>query len=200
MPDQYFTRKPRARHRRARGTIRVRGIAFDVDTDASVFSREGLDRGTQLLIEALELGRGESLLDLGCGYGPIGIAAAKLEPTLAVVMTDVNERAVDLARRNVAANGVRADVRLGDLYEPVRGLSFDHVACNPPIRAGKTVVLGIVRGAREHLEDGGRLWIVARTRQGAGSIRDAMRETFRNAEIVRRGSGYKVLRSERRTD
>jgi len=108
----------------------------------------------------------------------------------------VNERAVALARKNVAANGVgNAEVRLGSLYEPVAELAFNHILSNPPIRAGRGVVDRIVAEAATHLLDGGRLWLVARTRQGADSLRRRMADAFGTAEIVKRGSGFKVLRA-----
>jgi len=113
-----------------------------------------------------------------------------------VVLTDVNERAVALANANVNANGIRnAEVRTGDLYEPVADLAFDHILANPPIRAGRVIVDRIVVDAPPRLVEGGNLWLVARTRQGADSIRTRMAKAFGNATIVKRGSGFKVLRS-----
>ncbi len=177
----------------------MRGLHLRLATDAGVFSRGHLDRGTELLLEALELGPCEAILDLGCGTGVLGIAAAKLSEGGHVVLTDVNERAVGLARANLRANGVgNAEVRAGSLYEPVSSLAFDHILCNPPIRAGRAVVDRIISEAPGHLLDGGRLWLVARTRQGANAIRERMARAFGNAEVVRRGSGYKVLRSTKR--
>ncbi|MGQ0797086.1 MAG: class I SAM-dependent methyltransferase, partial [Methanobacteriota archaeon] len=161
-----------------------------------VFSRGRLDRGTELLIEALEVGPCETILDLGCGYGAIGVVAARLADGGHAVLTDVNERALGLARKNLEANRVtNAEVRAGDLYDPVASLRFDHILCNPPIRAGRAVVDRIVQDAPSHLLDGGRLWLVARTKQGAEAIRKRMARTFGTAEVVRRGSGYKVLRA-----
>ena len=175
-------------------SVVVHGLPLTLQTDAGVFSRGSLDRGTELLIEALDLGPCELILDLGCGYGAIGIAASRLSDGGHVVLTDVNERAVRLARENLRANRVtNAEVRAGDLYEPVAGMAFDHIVCNPPIRAGRAVVDRIVSEAPAHLLDGGRLWLVARTRQGADAIRTRMANAFGHAEIVRRGSGYKVL-------
>lgn len=177
-------------------TVAARGLELRLATDAGVFSRGGLDRGTELLLKALELGPCESVLDLGCGYGALGIAAAKLSQGGRVVLTDVNERAAGLAKSNLRENQVaNAEVRVGDLYEAVPGLAFDHIVCNPPIRAGRAVVDRIISEAPAHLLDGGHLWLVARTRQGADAIRGRMAQAFGNAEIVRRGSGYKVLRS-----
>ena len=94
-------------------------------------------------------------------------------------------------------NGVKADVREGALYAPVEGLAFDHIASNPPIRAGKAVVHGIVDGAPAHLLDGGSVWLVARTAQGAPSLMRKMEDVFGNAEVVARGGGFRVLRSAR---
>lgn len=196
MGEHYSTPRPHSRHRAAEVSVSVRGLTLRLRTDAGVFSRGGLDRGTELLIEALDLRSGELVLDLGCGTGAIGIAAAKLSEGGHVVLTDINERAVRLAWDNVRSNGVaNAEVRQGDLYGPVADLAFDHIASNPPLRAGRAVVDRIVSEAPAHLLDGGHLWLVARTRQGAESLQGRMAEAFGRAEIVKRGSGYKVLRS-----
>src|SRR5439155_7690288 len=194
MGEQYFERRPRSTHRLGRFEVTVRGHPFTFQTDAGVFSGRGLDRGTELLLAALEVGPCESILDLVCGYGTLGIVAARLSEGRHVILTDVNERAVALAKTNVAANEIaNAEVRLGDLYEPVRDMAFDHIVCNPPIRAGRVVVDRIVTEAPMHLLEGGKLWFVARTRQGADSLRERMAACFGSAEIVGRGSGYKVL-------
>jgi 16S rRNA (guanine1207-N2)-methyltransferase len=196
MGGQYFEKRPASRQRPARVSVTIRGRLFTFQTDAGVFSREGLDRGTELLLEAIEVGPCETMLDLGCGYGVIGIVAAHLSEGGHVILTDVNERAAALARANLAANGIRnAEVRIGDVYAPVDDLVFDHILCNPPIRAGREIVDRIIAEAPSHLLDGGSLWLVARTRQGADAIRLRMTKAFDSADVVKRGSGYKVLRS-----
>jgi len=196
MGEQYFAKRPASRQRPAEIHTIIRGHTFTFRTDAGVFSRGELDRGTQLLIDALDIGACETILDLGCGYGAIGIVAASLSEGGRAFLTDVNERAVSLARKNIAANGIaNAEVRLGPTYEPVSGMLFDKIVCNPPIRAGRTVVDEIITGAPGHLLGQGSLWLVARTRQGADSIRSRMSAAFGNAEIVKRGSGFKVIRS-----
>lgn len=196
MGEHYSSARPTSRRRPAEVSVTVRGLRLTLRTDAGVFSRGSLDRGTELLIEALALGPCELVLDLGCGYGAIGIAAAKLSSGGHVVLTDVNQRAARLAEANLRANGVaNAEVRVGNLYEPVAGMAFDHIVCNPPLRAGRAVVDRIVAEAPAHLLEGGKLWLVARTRQGADALRGRMGRALGGAEIVRRGSGYKVLRS-----
>ena len=196
MGGQYFEKRPASARRPARITVTIRGRPFLFQTDAGVFSREGLDRGTELLLEAIEVGPCESILDLGCGYGVIGIVAAHLSEGGHVILTDVNERAAALARANLVANGTRnAEVRIGDVYAPIDDLVFDHILCNPPIRAGRVIVDRIIAEAPSHLLDGGSLWLVARTRQGADTLRLRMTKAFDGADVVKRGSGYKVLRS-----
>ncbi len=196
MGEQYFARRPKSARRPEEIRIAFRGHAFSFRTDAGVFSRGKIDRGTELLLEALEIGPCELILDIGCGYGAIGIVAARLLEDTHIIMTDVNERAVALARKNLAANGIQnAEVRLGSLYDPVADLAFDHILCNPPIRAGRGVVDRIIAEAPTHLLEGGSLWLVARTKQGADSLRRRMAAAFGVAEVVKRGSGFKVLRS-----
>lgn len=196
MGEQYFARRPASRRRPGEIRVLVRGLPFTFRTDAGVFSRGGLDRGTELLIEALQLASGDSVLDLGCGYGAIGIVAARLSIGGHVVLTDVNERAIALTRANLEANGVgNAEVRLGDLYAPVERMAFHHIVSNPPIRAGRGIVDRIVADAPDHLLPGGSLWLVARTRQGAPALQARMERAFENATIVKRGGGFKVLRS-----
>jgi len=195
LAEQYFTARPAARHRAAEFVDVLRGRSLRFRTDSSVFSRSEVDPGSRLLVDTLEIGPRASLLDLGCGYGPIGLAIAATVEGAKVVMTDVNRRATALARKNARANGLRVDVREGDLFEPVAGLAFDAIASNPPIRAGKPVVHAIVDGAPNHLLEGGSLWFVIRTKQGAPSLREKMRSVFGNAEVVALRGGFRVLRS-----
>lgn len=163
-------------------------------TDAGVFARGKLDRGTRLLIEAVDVPEGSAVLDLGCGYGPIGIVAAVLCPTCRVYMTDVNERACGLARRNALLNGAsNAEVRCGAGFQPVTGMKFDLVLSNPPIRTGKQVLFGIIEEAVKHLKPGGKLVLVARTKQGAKTLMRKLAEVFPTAREVEKGGGYRVM-------
>jgi 16S rRNA (guanine1207-N2)-methyltransferase len=116
---------------------RLRGIEYEFLTSSGVFSRKRIDLGTRLLVESMLLPDEGELLDVGCGYGVVGIVAASLRPRLSVFMTDVNERAVYLAERNVERCGlVNVTVRGGDLYGPVEGGLFDVIVSNPPFSAG----------------------------------------------------------------
>ena len=194
MPDHYYTEDPRSAHEERRIALRALGNELTFITDAGVFSRDGLDRGTEVLLNALPPLKGR-VLDLGCGWGAVGVALGKRYPELDIVMTDINSRAVGLARRNLAENGVSATVLQGDGFAAVEG-RFDAIVTNPPIRAGKAVVYALFAQAREHLNPGGALYAVVRKQQGAPSALKYLREIYSRAEIVDRGSGFHVMRAE----
>ncbi|WP_456466678.1 class I SAM-dependent methyltransferase [Methanopyrus sp.] len=176
---------------------RIRGMEFRFLTAPGVFSWRRVDKGTLLLAESAPFDRVGSVLDLGCGYGVLGIVAARVMGEGRVVLTDVNPRAVWLARRNVELNGVGdvAEVRRGDLYGPVEGESFELIVCNPPVREGLRVVNKIIEEAPGYLTEDGELWLVVRRRMGAERVRDRMAEVFGSVEVAARGSGYWVLRA-----
>ena len=159
-----------------------------------MFSGKRVDPGSAVLLAAFSGVSGEQLLDLGCGYGVLGIVLARVFD-MPVTLVDVNERAARLARRNLKENGVSGRVSSGDLYDPVRGEQFHHIVTNPPLRAGKDLVHQMVVKAPPHLVQRGSLWMVVRTRQGALPLKERMLEVFGNVEEARKGSGYRVLRS-----
>ncbi len=170
-------------------------MEFRVSGD--VFSAEEVDEGTRLLVESAIVPEEGLVLDLGCGYGVIGVTLAKAYPRLRVYMVDVNPRAVELARLNAKLNGVadRVVVLHGDLYEPVRGMRFDAIITNPPLAAGMRVVERIVREAPEHLRPGGLLEMVLK--KGAERIARLMDEVFGGHEVLAKKRGYTVLAARR---
>lgn len=193
MHDHYYTVNPNSAHdvRRVKFTVLDNELMFD--TDAGVFSRDGLDEGSRILMEALPELHGR-VLDLGCGWGAVGVSIKKRWPEIDLVMTDVNQRAADLSKSNLALNGVTAEVLQGDGFENVTG-SFDFVITNPPIRAGKQAIYGMFADARERLSEGGKLYIVIRKQQGAPSALKYLREIFSEAEVVEREAGFWVIES-----
>ena len=196
MSEHYYSARPTTAHQETTFTATLRGMAFTFHTDAAVFSRNRIDFGSTLLIEVMQLDPAATVLDLGCGYGPIGMVAARLAPRGRIYMVDVNERATQLALRNLKANGItNAEVRTGNALEPVSGLSFDAVLTNPPFRAGKAVVYAMVDGAHSVLKPGGSLWVVIQTKQGAPSMKKKLQEVFGNVEDVDRKAGYHVFRA-----
>lgn len=194
MAEQYFTQNPSTAHDIKVHEVNYAGTAFRFQTDSGVFSKSGLDEGTEFLLDALLPEVHGRVLDLGCGWGAVGVALGKKYPALEVVMTDINRRAVELARRNLALNGVKADVVQGDGFGAVEGL-FDAVVTNPPIRAGKTVIYGLFADARRYLTPGGALYVVIRKQQGAPSALKYLREIYAEAETIDRSGGFHVIRA-----
>ena len=191
MSEHYYTQNPVSAHDERQVTVQALGHTLCFTTDAGVFSRDGLDRGTQALLGALPPLRGR-ILDLGCGWGAVGVALGAAYPALEIVMTDVNARAVALARRNAAANGVRAGVVQGDGFESVSG-PFDAIVTNPPIRAGKAVIYGLFERARDFLAPGGALYIVIRKQQGAPSALKFLKARYADVRVIEREAGFWVI-------
>jgi len=196
MSEHYFTQKPTVETRPEVFTAVLKGREYLFRTDAGVFSKKEVDRGTQILINKLNCRLGETVLDLGCGYGPIGMVAAVLVGQEGhVYMVDVNERAVELARANLKLNEIyNATVLVSDGLEALPGKTFDWVVSNPPIRTGKKVVYPLLKSGYDALRPGGCLLVVIRTKQGAKSLEAYLKELAGNCETVERKSGYRVLK------
>ena len=197
--EHYFTSRPETSGDERLITARLRGDELRFWTDAGVFSRRGIDFGTRLLIETVRLPETGEILDLGCGYGPVGIACAKAAPSCRVTMVDVNQRALRLAEKNARLNGVSARVTIleSDGLCALSDRLFDAVLINPPIRAGKAVVYRLFAEAAEHLRPGGSLWAVIRKKQGAESAKRELAKHFRNVTRVEQKKGYWILKADR---
>jgi 16S rRNA G1207 methylase RsmC len=196
--DHYFISSPKSEERFGLVRATLCGRNFEFLTASSVFSKRRVDLGTRLLIESMVLPNEGCVLDIGCGYGAVGIVAASLNPKLRVVMTDVNMRAVRLARRNVELNkAASAEVRHGYFFEPVEGLVFNCVLSNPPISAGMKTVKAIVKGAPQVMADKGTFQMVIRSKIGSKALPAILKETFGNVRVLARGSGFRVLIGQR---
>jgi 16S rRNA (guanine1207-N2)-methyltransferase len=192
--EHYFTSTPKCVDRFGLVRTSLRGKPFEFLTSSSVFSKRKVDSGTRLLIETMVLPQKGNILDIGCGYGVVGIAAAAFNPQLDVVMTDVNMRAVRLARQNVELNKiVNAEVRYGCFYEPVMDLRFNCVLSNPPVSAGMETVKAIVKQAPVVMAPKTSFQMVIRSKIGAKTLPTLFNETFGNCSVVGRESGYRVL-------
>ena len=189
----YYAENPDAAHDIHELRVDLLGEKMTFLTDAGVFSKKMVDFGSQLLLKCLEVNQGETVLDVGCGYGPLGLSLAKAYG-VQVTMVDINNRALDLARQNAERNKVEARIFQSNIYEQVEG-KFDHVISNPPIRAGKQVVHEIIEKSRDFLKDGGDLTIVIQKKQGAPSAKSKMEDVFGNCEIIKKDKGYYILRS-----
>ena len=193
----YYDEHPDAQHDIHELHVVLLGERMKFFTDAGVFSKKMIDFGSQVLLSCLSFQQGEAVLDVGCGYGPLGLSLVKAQGVHAT-MVDVNTRALDLAQKNAALNQVEAKIFQSNVYDEVEGC-FDHIISNPPIRAGKKVVHEVLSGSFDHLNPGGDLTIVIQKKQGAPSAKAKMEEVFGNCEILKKDKGYYILRSEKVT-
>ena len=198
MTNHYYSEKPDTAHDFEQWTFELKGKIFRFVTDSGVFSRETVDYGSRVLIDAFdweELPNEGKILDVGCGYGPIGLAIAFASQRM-VEMVDINSRAVALAQGNAKRNQIEnVEIHQSNIYEDVQEESYAAIVSNPPIRAGKKVVHEILTEAYPRLKTGGTLTIVIQKKQGAPSAQKKMLETFGNAEIITKDKGYYIIKS-----
>lgn len=162
-------------------------------TDNGVFSKDGLDFGSRLLLETIiSEDMGSHILDVGCGYGPLGIVLGKMK-NISVDMIDVNLRALHLSERNAKENHLdTVHVFESNCYDNV-SLKYTTIVTNPPIRAGKKVVYNIVMNAKNYLEKNGKLFLVIRKEQGAKSLISDMEKIY-NVEVLERKKGFFIIK------
>jgi len=196
--EHYFAALPTSKAKFGLIHTSLRGKTFEFLTASSVFSKKRVDTGTRLLIETMVLPDAGCVLDVGCGYGAVGIAAATLNPRLHVVMTDVNTRAVHLAKHNIERNkATNAEARNGCLYEPVEELTFNCVLSNPPVSAGMETVKTIIAEAPKVMASKATFQMVVRSKIGGKTLPPVFNETFGNSVVLARESGYRVLIAEK---
>ncbi|SIT87559.1 class I SAM-dependent methyltransferase [Edaphobacillus lindanitolerans] len=197
MGDHYYSRDPHAESAPVKWKTELRGMPFVFKTDAGVFSKGEVDFGSRLLVDTFREPSAEGpLLDIGCGYGPVGLTVARLLPERTVHMVDVNSRALSLANENAGANGAgNVTIYESDGGADVRGTGFAAVLTNPPIRAGKETVFRIYEDAHRLLAPGGELWVVIQKKQGAPSTEAKLSDLFGNVELAGKKKGYHIFRS-----
>ena len=192
---QYFDNDPSLSHKNIQQRFALLGETFTLESDRGVFSKEGLDDGTRLLLETIAKAHlGRKILDLGCGIGSLGLLLAHFDPERVITLADVNQRALELCKKNAESLGVgeRCDIRESDVYSNISE-TYDTIVTNPPIRAGKRVTYAMYAGALSHLNEDGRLILVIRKKQGADSCQEYLESLFSSVEKVASKKGYRVL-------
>jgi len=197
LSEHYYSRTQKVESEPKYWDFTLRNQLFRFKTDNGVFSKKEVDYGSRLLIEAFELPNVEGpILDVGCGYGPIGLSIAKNYPERTVHMIDVNERAIELAKENAEQNSVKnIDVYESDTLKNVKELNFSAILTNPPIRAGKKTVHDIFEQSHVHLVTRGELWVVIQKKQGAPSAIEKLNQLFTEVETVDKSKGYFIIKA-----
>lgn len=195
--EHYFTNNESLKSELRTIEYKYKDQTFIFNSDNGVFSKNKVDFGSRVLIETVlkeNKRKVDTLLDVGCGYGFMGIVLAKIlnaKPTL----VDVNKRAVHLTKMNLKENKIDGETFVSDIYERVQN-QFDLIITNPPIRAGKIVVLKILQEAKNHLKEEGELWFVIRKDQGAKSIIKELELEYK-IEIVKKEKGFFIIKAKK---
>lgn len=197
MSEHYYSKDPKVESKPKEWTATLRGKTLQFKTDAGVFSKGEVDFGSRLLVETFVMSETEgNILDVGCGYGPIGLTIAASYPDRNVHLVDVNERALALCTRNAEQNGItNVTIYPSDALSAVKAEGFSVILTNPPIRAGKETVFSFYDGSYAKLSIGGQLWVVIQKKQGAPSSVKHLQELFGNVEVVAKKKGYYILRA-----
>lgn len=170
-------------------------------TNNAVFSKSSVDFGSDFLnkyiINNIE-NSNKKLIDIGCGYGAMGLTIGHFLNNLHLTLIDINERAISLCESNAKnlLDHTNINIFKSDIFENVNE-TFDIAVTNPPIRTGKDNVFSIYEGCFKHLNDGGELFVVIQKKQGANSSQKKLQELFGNCSVVDKKSGYMLLYSKK---
>ncbi|HLS20883.1 MAG TPA: class I SAM-dependent methyltransferase [Bacillota bacterium] len=198
MNEHYFSKQPQSKSKRETWQTTLRNYNLSFTTDFGVFSREKVDFGSRVLIESfIEPAIDGKILDLGCGYGPVGLAVAASFPERQIVMADINERAISLAKHNANINQItNVQIVASDRFSQISD-TFAAILLNPPIRAGKKVVYDLFTESYHSLKKHGEFWIVIQKKQGAPSAAKKLEELFKNVSLIERKKGYHIYKAQK---
>lgn len=196
MTEHYYSEKQTSKLRIKKINTNLRGNNLKFYTASGVFSISKIDKGTKLLIEKCIIKPDWGILDLGCGYGAIGISIAKVFPSTSILMIDINKRALKLAKNNIKLNNItNIEVRKSNLYNNIKE-RFNTIITNPPQTAGKEICFEIIEKAKSHLKKDGLLQLVARHNKGGKELEKKMEEVFGNVKDIAKKGGYRVYVSD----
>jgi 16S rRNA (guanine1207-N2)-methyltransferase len=196
MPH-YYSEKQDSKLNLKKIRIRVKSLDFELYSASGVFSKEKLDKGTEVLIKNCILNREWEVLDLGCGTGVVGISVKLLYPNTKVLMSDINERAIMLSKKNIEKLKLEnIDAIKSDIFSNIKK-EFDAILVNPPQTAGKEVCFKIIEESLTHLKKKGLLQLVARHKKGGVSLKEKMLFVFGNVREAAKEAGYRIYVSEK---
>ena len=198
----YYDKNPTAKSKPHEILCKFLNHSFSFTSDTNVFSRSNIDFGSRLLIHTVTKDIQENsltgnLLDLGCGYGVIGIVLKRLFPDIQVTMSDINERALELCRENIKKNSI-SDMHIiqSDGFSELSDM-YDMILTNPPVRTGKQTVFSFYDGAWKQLKKNGRIYVVLQKKQGADSSAAYLEKLFGNCCVLDKDSGYRIMMAEK---
>lgn len=195
MSEHYYTENPLSEIKEKQFSYTIRNISLDFTSVSGVFAFEQrIDKASELLIENYTPS-GKALLDVGCGYGTIGLFLKALYPQINVSMIDINNRAIDYTCLNAKSNKLEIEAIKSDLYSSLAGRQFDDIVSNPPIAAGKKLNTELINQSYNYLNSNGALWLVAYHNKGGSTLKDIMKFRFGNAEDVEKSGGIRVYKS-----
>jgi 16S rRNA G1207 methylase RsmC len=193
--EHYFNESPKSQFIKERFEIEILGEKFVINSGSGLFSLKELDFGTKLLIENAKIpDESSEILDLGCGYGIVGIAMKRKHQKSKVTMIDVNERAVRLSKQNCEENNVECTVLKSDIFSnpELKNKRFDVILTNPPFSAGKKVCIEMIKQSHEHLNKNGLFQLIAPHNKGGESLKKIMLAVFNNVGELEKKRGYRV--------
>ena len=199
MTDHYYTEKPQSDINEKHFTHEILGKKLYFTSVSGVFSfGEKIDKASEMLIRNYKpSGAHPSILDVGCGIGPIALFIKSRYINLSVYAVDINERAVAYTQKNAERNNLDIIAQKSDLYSAIIDKQFGDIVSNPPIAAGKAINTRLIEEAKEHLVPGGSLWLVAFHNKGGETLKKIMNATFGNVEDIEKSGGIRVYRSEK---
>ncbi|MFH1786387.1 MAG: methyltransferase [archaeon] len=191
-PEHYFTSRQTSEIKYGIVKATILGREYSFYTCSGLFSWKEIDRGTWTLIKYMRLPDAGSILDLGCGFGAVGIVAAALKPQGKVLLTDINYRAVHMARKTIKEMELsNASARTGNLFEKIPE-KFDTILVNPPFAAGLETVFRFIAESKQHLYPHGTLQVVARHNKGGARVQEKIEDVFGNSEVLGKSGGFRV--------
>ena len=197
--SQYFENDSLVASNKREISYEIYGHKITLLTDNGVFSKKQVDEGSFAFLRVIiPLMLEGNILDLGCGYGPIGLTIAITSPKARVTLADINTRALALCEENARKLGLSSRVTCveSNIYENLKG-TYDAILINPPIRAGKKVTYQMYEGALSHLVSGGKLYIVIRRNQGALTASKYIEDLFGNVTLLKKDKGYYMYEAKK---
>ena len=195
--SHYYDQDPQSASKERTIQFEIYGKKISLVADNGVFSKNKVDEGSLYFLKTiLPLNLGKKILDIGCGYGTIGLTIALFKDEASVDLADINTRALALCEMNARNLDIKDRVKIinSDVYSNIKD-QYESIVVNPPIRAGKIVTYAMYEGAKQRLIDGGCLYVVIRKAQGAESASQYIEELFGNVEMLGRHKGYHVYRA-----